>query len=519
MKHTVHTFAATWCVTVVFALTSCDRSGSPGRIRESLEMTKAQLAEKIKGGWAGQAIGCTYGGPTEFRYNGTMIQDDTPIYWDSLSMEWWYDNAPGLYDDLYMDLTFVDVFERKGLEAPVAEHAKAFAEAGYNLWHANQAARYNILNGTPPPASGYWENNPHSDDIDFQIEADFAGLMSPGMVGTATTICDSIGHIMNYGDGWYGGVFVASMYALAFRYDVPAVIVEEALKSIPEQSTFHQCINDVIRWHAHYPGDWKRTWFEVQKKWSSETGCPKGVFSAFDIDAKINSAYVVIGLLYGNGDFGKSIEISTRCGEDSDCNPSTVGGILGTVLGYGGIPHEWKRALVPVEDKDFSYTTMSLNDVYSASLRHALENISRNGGSFSGDTVRIRLQEIEAVRLEQGFANCRPAGFREMHRMGTLSGRNDEMTVEFDGTGFVVTGGATKNMAGAPDMILEVEVTVDGALTEVAKLPTDFTHRRYDITWKYNLDPGQHVLKMKLRNPREGYQVRPDRLLIYDRMK
>jgi hypothetical protein len=115
-----------------------------------------------------------------------------------------------------MDLTFVDVFEKEGLDAPVASHAKAYANAAYRLWHANQAGRYNILNGVEPPESGHWLNNPHADDIDFQIEADFAGLMSPGMPNTAATIGDGIGHIMNYGDGWYGGVYVSAMYALLF---------------------------------------------------------------------------------------------------------------------------------------------------------------------------------------------------------------------------------------------------------------------------------------------------------------
>ncbi|MGB7295503.1 MAG: hypothetical protein WBC70_07925 [Candidatus Aminicenantales bacterium] len=52
--------------------------------------------------------------------------------------------------------------------------------------------RYNILNGFAPPQSGHWLNNPHADDIDFQIEADFAGLMSPGMPNSAALICDEV---------------------------------------------------------------------------------------------------------------------------------------------------------------------------------------------------------------------------------------------------------------------------------------------------------------------------------------
>ena len=208
-------------------------------------MTKAKLFDKIKGGWAGQTIGCTYGGPTEFRYPGTMIQDYIPINWPDGYIKWYYENEPGLYDDVYMDLTFVDVFDRLGLDAPVDSFAVAFANAGYVLWHANQAARYNILNGIMPPESGHWKNNPHADDIDYQIEADYAGLMSPGMPNTASEISDKIGHIMNYGDGWYGGVYVGAMYTLAFVSDDIEYIVTEALKTIPQQSLYYQCINDV----------------------------------------------------------------------------------------------------------------------------------------------------------------------------------------------------------------------------------------------------------------------------------
>lgn len=108
-------------------------------------------------------------------------------------------------------------------------------------------------------------NNPHADDIDYQIEADFAGLMSPGMPNAASDISDKIGHIMCYGDGWYGGVYVGAMYSLAFVYNDIYTIVTEALKTIPEQSTFHQCISDVIRWYKEYPEDWHQTWFEIQK--------------------------------------------------------------------------------------------------------------------------------------------------------------------------------------------------------------------------------------------------------------
>ena len=113
---------------------------------ETVTLSKDVLMDKIKGAWAGQIIGCTYGGPTEFKY-ATTINDNVPIKWDEHGIKWYYDHAPGLYDDIYMDLTFVDVFDKEGLDAPVESFANAFAHAGYPLWHANQAARYNILHG------------------------------------------------------------------------------------------------------------------------------------------------------------------------------------------------------------------------------------------------------------------------------------------------------------------------------------------------------------------------------------
>ena len=128
---------------------------------KNVTIAKAELMDKVKGGWAGQVIGCTYGGPTEFKWNGTMIGDHVPIPWDETRMLWYYENAPGLYDDIYMDLTFVDVFEKYGLDASDSLHALAFANAEYRLHHANQAARYNILSGIMPPESGPWKNNPH----------------------------------------------------------------------------------------------------------------------------------------------------------------------------------------------------------------------------------------------------------------------------------------------------------------------------------------------------------------------
>ena len=422
---------------------------------QTFQISKSALLDKTKGGWAGQTIGCTFGGPVEFRYRGSFIQDYQPIPWNRERMKWYYENIPGLYDDLYVDLTFVQVFENEGLNAPATSFAHAFANAGYSLWHANQAGRYNILNGLEPPESGHWLHNPHADDIDFQIEADFAGLMSPGMINTSAAICDKIGHIMNYGDGWYGGVYMAAMYSLAFVEDDIHKVAEDALKVLPKESLYAKVMSDIIAFHKQNPSDWKAAWFFVQRKYSEDIGCPEGVYDAFNIDAKINSAWVLIGLLYGDQDFGKTISIAARCGDDADCNPCSAGGILGTLIGYSRIPEYWKQDLPLVEDMDFKYTTISLNKAYQLSLKHALELIQRNGGKVDGDQVFIKVQDPTPVRLEVSFEGHFPIEKKDLKL--TFS---DKTGFDFEGIGFAVNGQARTK--GGAEYTFKVEMRIDG---------------------------------------------------------
>jgi hypothetical protein len=482
-------------------------------IEETFTITKEALRDKIMGGWAGQTIGVTFGGPTEFRFNGTMIQDYQPITWYDGYLKHTMENNPGLYDDIYMDLTFVDIFEKKGLDAPIEDFANAYANAGYMLWHANQAGRYNILHGIKAPESGHWLNNPHADCIDYQIESDFAGLMSPGMPNTASAISDKIGHIMNYGDGWYGGVYMGAMYTLAFTSNDIQFIVREGLKSIPQQSRFYKVINDVITWHKQYPDDWKRTWFEIERKWTEDIGCPEGVFVPFNIDASVNAAYVVLGLLYGNGDFTMTLDISTRAGQDSDCNPSSAGGILGTMLGYKNIPAYWKKGLKEAEPIDFKYTAISLNDVYELGLKHALQNVQRNGGKVQGDDIIIKKQNISPVRFEQNFEGHFP-----IEKKGVWKDLTNEYTFDFEGVGFVIRGESAK-WNSASSYIGKAELYVDDKLVETAELPASYTTRRYELFWKYQLPRQKHTVRIKLLNPDPTNTIRIHDVIVYDNKK
>ena len=127
---------------------------------DTVTLSEQELRNKIKGAWAAQTIGVTYGYPVEFRFNSVRVPDDRELTWYDGYLLSTFTERPGVYDDIYMDLTFVQVFEDEGMDAPAQSFADALANADYSLWFANQVARYNVLNGISPPQSGHWLNNP-----------------------------------------------------------------------------------------------------------------------------------------------------------------------------------------------------------------------------------------------------------------------------------------------------------------------------------------------------------------------
>jgi len=332
--------------------------------------------------------------------------------------------------------------------------------------------------------------------------------MAPGMINTAVEVCDKVGHIMNYGDGYYGGVFIAAMYSQAFISSDIDWVVREALRVIPEESQFAQTMWDVVRWHAQNPEDWKDTWFKVHRKWSSEIGSAVGVFDPFNIDAKINAAWVLMGLLYGEGDFSRTLEIATRCGDDADCNPASAGGILGAIKGYDAIPEFWKQGLSDVEPIDFKFTDISLNDVYDMSFKHALMVIENEGGRIGEDDITILSQQPQTLPLEIAFPGHFPIAKPQLNKVLL-----DNYSYSFDGKGFVIRGKARKK--GEADYVFEVQMSLDGRVVETIKMPTNFVDRRFYLFWGYELDDTTHTFELNVLNPTDQAEIYLQEILIY----
>ena len=179
--------ALTLCVALVS--TSVNAQDATSR-----RLSRATLEDKIRGGWAGQMIGVSYGAPTEFRSNGKIIEGNLNKYldWSPARLKNAIDQ-----DDLYVEMTFAEVMDKVGLDATTEQYGEMFKNSQYELWHANAGARRNLNRGIKAPMSGNPKYNIHANDIDFQIESDFIGMMTPGLPREANKYADRVGRVMN----------------------------------------------------------------------------------------------------------------------------------------------------------------------------------------------------------------------------------------------------------------------------------------------------------------------------------
>jgi hypothetical protein len=467
------------------------------------------LKDKIAGGWAGKILGVTYGAPTEFRALGRTYED---------SIRWTPKDAIGALtqDDLYVQLTFLMTMDQFGIDAPAKKYQELFAKSGYMLWHANAQARKNYFDSIFPPRSGAPEFNFHANDIDFQIEADYIGFMSPGMPNSAVKLADKIGHIMNYGDGYYGGIFISALYAEAFFEKDIRKIVDKALNSLPAESDYAKILHDVLTLKELNPSDWRATWKFLEDKWGKTHICTAG--EAFNIDAKFNGALILIGLLYGEGDPMKTMEITTRGGQDSDCNPSNAMAVLGVINGFSHLPETMQKGITEMQDSQFIYTDYSFRKAVDKTYQYAVSHVVAEGGSITTDKINVKLQVPVPVPLEVSFpkmvlsekvsifdekrwklsGNWQTFQLRpeennvKANQSKFASKKGDALEFSFEGTAISLEGNWKKDAGKA-------ELYIDGKLHST--FDTYFYYNNQEqtpinICHALNLTPGKHTLKI-----------------------
>jgi hypothetical protein len=148
--------------------------------------------------------------------------------------------------------------------------------------------------------------------------------------------------------------------------------------------------------------------------------------------------------------------------------------------------------------------------VYEIGLKHALENIKRNGGSIRSSNVYILTQKPKPVKFEKSFPGLYPIAKEK-----PILKEGKEISFEFEGTGFILSGDARPKSNTSPNYEFKTEVYLDGKKLESQTLPTDFTTRRLEVSWKYPILKGKHTVVVKILNPDDRYDIRSLEYIVF----
>lgn len=288
---------------------------------QTVKYNKARLRDKIYAAWLGKNIGGTIGTP----YEGTK---------DFLDVKG-FNSPPGKplpNDDLDLQLMWLVAMEKEG---PYHFNSRVLGEywlTGISpFWNEYGRGKANLQSGIPAPLSGEVFNKKWNSSNGAWIRSEIWASLAPGypQIACEYAFADaSVDHGM--GEGTYAEFFTAALESSAFFMTDIREILQTGLSSIPQESRVYKAVKLVL--DEYDKGTPYRDVREMLVKQSEDIGW---------FQAPANLGYVAIGLLYGEGDFKKSVLCATNCGDDTDCTAGTVGAILGIINGTAGIPKDW----------------------------------------------------------------------------------------------------------------------------------------------------------------------------------
>lgn len=288
-------------------------------IRLNLE----SFRDKVYACWLGKNIGGTMGGPFEgtrkiLDVKGFTTESGTPL--------------PN--DDLDLQLVWLHAVEQIG---PLAINAMTLGEFWLSFipphWNEYGIGKANMKRGLLPPLSGDYVNDwQHSNGA--WIRTEVWACLAPACPHLAAKYAIEDAKVDHgSGEGTYAAAFVAAMQSAAFVVQDLRRCIEIGLAEVPESCRLADSVRFAIECYDNkVPAMEARNLIQAR---NADIGT--GWF-----EAPSNVAYAVLGLLYGEGDFKKSMITAINCGDDTDCTAATVGAMMGILGGTAAIPADWR---------------------------------------------------------------------------------------------------------------------------------------------------------------------------------
>lgn len=282
-------------------------------------------------GWSYEKIAATYGEIRDylFQFRNFASDDDS--------------NGPIFFIRALEDYTCTEEITPKQMGEGLLNYVPY--EHGFFWWggygnSTEHTAYLNLANGVDAPLSGSAELNGKAvaEQIGGQIFIDTWGLVNPCDYRRAARYAQKMASVTHGGNGIYGGMFVAACVSAAFALRDVRAVIDAGLSVIPEDCEYRRMAGDVLRFHRENPGNWRDCFAFVKASYG---------YHLYPGACHIipNAAVVLLSLLYGGGDFSRSINICNMCGWDTDCNVANVGCILGVMTGLPGIAKSWREPI------------------------------------------------------------------------------------------------------------------------------------------------------------------------------
>ncbi|MDF2948553.1 MAG: hypothetical protein K0R07_567 [Sedimentibacter sp.] len=320
-----------------------------------VDIHSEKFKDQIRAAWVSQLIGAAMGTMVE----GYTSKNLYEVFGDLKG----YIREPNTYnDDITFEIAFLDAFKDKGYNVTSKDIALSWIGLIPVGWSAEELALRNIRAGMMPPESAKW-NNPFNEWIGAQMRGAICGMVAPGNPSLAAKLAWIDGEVSHINNGIIGEVFNAVMISLSFINDDIKDIVKQSISMIPTDSEYYSVVKYAYDCCLKY-SDWHDALADCEKKYIKYNW----------IHAYPNACCEIIALMYGEGDYEKTLNIITMCGIDADCNAGMIMPVLGIQKGMRIIP---KRLLSPAFDKLITYMRyyeeIKLDDLVCDTLKYIIK--------------------------------------------------------------------------------------------------------------------------------------------------